>query len=105
MNPPNEMAASTARQMSGAGDVERRGRLALSLLASPADPVLGAALRPIPAAEILAAATGSDSCSGAVPTRFWTRRCSGPCAGGGRSSVRCPLWPGSPPGRSPGCGC
>ena len=54
------------RQMSGAGDVERRGRLALSLLASPADPVLGAALRTMPAAEILAAATGSDSCGGAV---------------------------------------
>jgi DNA processing protein len=45
--------------VSAAESEERRARVALSFLANPGDPVLGAALRVIPAAEILAAAAGS----------------------------------------------
>src|SRR5271165_4885759 len=47
--------------MSGAADTERRARLALSFLANPGDPVLGAALRTMSASEVLAATTGSDA--------------------------------------------
>jgi DNA processing protein len=47
--------------VSAAESEERRARVALSFLANPGDPVLGAALRVIPAAEILATATGSGS--------------------------------------------
>ena len=36
-------------------DTERRARLALSFLAAPGDPVLGAALRTMPASQVLAA--------------------------------------------------
>ena len=42
-------------------DSERRARVALSLLANPGDPVLGAALRTMTASELLAATTGSDA--------------------------------------------
>jgi DNA processing protein len=42
-------------------DADRRARVALSFLASPGDPVLGAALRTIPAAELLAVITGTRS--------------------------------------------
>lgn len=42
-------------------DDERRARAMLSFLAQPADPVLGAALRSSPGAEILAAITGADA--------------------------------------------
>jgi DNA processing protein len=42
-------------------DSERRARVALSFLASPGDPVVGAALRTMPASELLAATTGSDA--------------------------------------------
>jgi DNA processing protein len=41
-------------------DTERRARVALSFLANPGDPVLGAALRTMSATEVLAATTGSD---------------------------------------------
>jgi DNA processing protein len=42
-------------------DTERRARVALSFLASPGDPVLGAALRTMPASAVLAATTGADA--------------------------------------------
>jgi DNA processing protein len=42
-------------------DGERRARVALSFLAQPGDPVLGAALRTRTAAEVLALVTGADS--------------------------------------------
>jgi hypothetical protein len=42
-------------------DVERRARVALSVLAKPGDPVLGAALRARTAAEVLALVTGADA--------------------------------------------
>jgi DNA processing protein len=45
--------------MSGT-DVERRARVALSFLADPGDRVLGAALRSMTAAEVLAVTAGSD---------------------------------------------
>ena len=51
-------------------DTERRARLALSFLANPGDAVLGAALRTTPAADILAAATGTDARGEAVLTSF-----------------------------------
>jgi DNA processing protein len=41
-------------------DGERRARVALSFLAQPGDPVLGAALRSVPAADLLSAVTGAD---------------------------------------------
>lgn len=41
-------------------DGERRARVALSFLAQPGDPVLGAALRTIPAEDLLGAVTGAD---------------------------------------------
>ena len=41
-------------------DGERRARVALSFLAQPGDPVLGAALRSVPAEELLGAVTGTD---------------------------------------------
>ncbi len=44
-----------------APDGERRARLALSFLAKPGDPVLGAALRTRTAAEVLALVTGADA--------------------------------------------
>jgi DNA processing protein len=47
--------------VSAAGVEERRALVALSFLADPGDPVLGAALRSMPAAEVLAATTGTDS--------------------------------------------
>jgi DNA processing protein len=49
-----------------AADSERRARVALSFLADPGDPVLGAALRARTAAEVLAAVTGTDADGGAV---------------------------------------
>ena len=42
-------------------DTERRARVALSFLAAPGDPVLGAALRTMSASSVLAAITGSDA--------------------------------------------
>src|SRR5215471_15935307 len=42
-------------------DGERRARVALSFLAKPCDPVLGAALRARTAAEVLALVTGADA--------------------------------------------
>ncbi len=42
-------------------DTERRARVALSFLANPGDPVLGAALRAMTATEVLAATAGSDA--------------------------------------------
>ena len=42
-------------------DGERRARVALSFLAPPGDPVLGAALRATPASAVLAAVAGSDA--------------------------------------------
>lgn len=42
-------------------DGERRARVALSFLAQPGDPVMGAALRTRPAAELLALVTGADA--------------------------------------------
>ncbi len=42
-------------------DVERRARVALSFVASPGDPVLGAALRAMPASDLLAVITGAGS--------------------------------------------
>jgi hypothetical protein len=42
-------------------DSERRARVALSFLAQPGDPVLGAALRTRTAAELLALVTGADA--------------------------------------------
>ncbi len=42
-------------------DGERRARVALSFLAQPGDPVLGAALRTRTAAEVLALVTGADA--------------------------------------------
>ncbi len=41
-------------------DGERRARVALSFLAQPGDPVLGAALRSFPAEELLGGVTGTD---------------------------------------------
>jgi DNA processing protein len=41
-------------------DGERRARVALSFLAQPGDPVLGAALRSAPAEDLLSAVTGTD---------------------------------------------
>ncbi len=52
--------------MSLAAAGERRARVALSFLADPGDPVLGAALRTRTAADILAAITGADETGGAV---------------------------------------
>lgn len=46
--------------MRASGDSERRARLALSFLAQPGDPVLGAALRSFSADELLSAVTGTD---------------------------------------------
>jgi len=43
------------------GDSERRARVALSFLAAPGDPVLGAALRTRSASELLALVTGADA--------------------------------------------
>jgi DNA processing protein len=45
---------------------ERRARVALSFMADPGDPVLGAALRARTAAEVLAATTGADDAGDAV---------------------------------------
>ncbi len=45
--------------MTGEQDGERRARVALSFLAQPGDQVLGAALRLIPAADLLSAVTGT----------------------------------------------
>jgi DNA processing protein len=45
---------------------ERRARVALSFLADPGDPVLGAALRTRTAGHLLAATTGADSSGSAV---------------------------------------
>ncbi|MGO8960616.1 MAG: DNA-processing protein DprA [Streptosporangiaceae bacterium] len=45
---------------------ERRARVVLSFLASPGDPVLGAALRSTPASDLLAATTGAGSDGQAV---------------------------------------
>src|SRR5215469_15364330 len=42
-------------------DGERRARVALSFLAQPGDPVLGAVLRTRSAAELLALLTGADA--------------------------------------------
>jgi DNA processing protein len=42
-------------------DAERRARVALSFLANPGDPVLGAALRTMTASELLAAISGSGA--------------------------------------------
>ncbi len=42
-------------------DGERRPRVALSFLAQPGDPVLGAALRTMSASAVLAAVAGSDA--------------------------------------------
>jgi DNA processing protein len=42
-------------------DGERRARVALSFLAQPGDPVLGAALRTRSAGELLALVTGADA--------------------------------------------
>lgn len=47
-------------------DTERRARVTLSFLAAPGDPELGAALRKMPAAAVLAAVTGSDADGQAV---------------------------------------
>jgi DNA processing protein len=47
-------------------DAERRARVALSFLAQPGDPVLGAALRVRSATEILAAVSGADADGQAV---------------------------------------
>jgi DNA processing protein len=47
-------------------DGERRARVALSFLAKPGDPVLGAALRTRAAAELLALVTGADADGEAV---------------------------------------
>ena len=44
-----------------APDGERRARVALSFLARPGDPVLGAALRTRTASEVLAVVTGADA--------------------------------------------
>jgi DNA processing protein len=46
--------------MTGDEGSERRGRVTLSFLATPGDLALGAALRYMPAAEVLAAVTGTD---------------------------------------------
>jgi DNA processing protein len=46
--------------MTGDEDAERRARVALSFLAQPGDPVLGAALRTTTAADLLAAVSGVD---------------------------------------------
>lgn len=43
------------------GERERRARVALSLLANPGDPVLGAALRTMSASDVLGATVGSDA--------------------------------------------
>ena len=48
------------------GASERRARVTLSFLASPGDPVLGAALRSMSAAGLLAATTGADNDGQAV---------------------------------------
>jgi DNA processing protein len=47
-------------------DAERRARVALSFLANPGDPVIGATLRRMSASEVLAATTGSDVDGGAL---------------------------------------
>lgn len=47
--------------MTGPQESDRRARVALSFLATPGDLVLGAALRYMPAAEVLAAVTGTNS--------------------------------------------
>jgi hypothetical protein len=59
-------------------DGERRGRMALSFLAKPGDPVLGAALRTRTAAELLALVTGADADGEALLARPKTARCTGP---------------------------
>jgi DNA processing protein len=84
-------------------DGERRARVALSFLAKPGDPVLGAALRRRTASELLALVP--------VPTltarRYWlakprTSRCIGPCSAGGTASARSRTPYGWPPGRTGG---
>lgn len=74
--------------MNAGEDAERRARVALSFLADPGDPVLGAALRSRTAAEILALTAGADPAGdlwlSADPeadalsraTRKWRRRLS-----------------------------
>jgi DNA processing protein len=52
--------------VSAAAADERRARVALSFLADPGDPALGAALRTMTAAELLAATTGTDDAGAAV---------------------------------------
>lgn len=47
--------------LSTADSSERRARVLLSFLAQPGDAVLGAALRTMPATEVLAMTTGSDA--------------------------------------------
>jgi len=58
------VSAGIGRLDAGAGQrdagAERRARVALSFLASPGDPVLGAALRSRAAADLLAGVTGAD---------------------------------------------
>jgi DNA processing protein len=51
----------TANTASAADSAERRATVMLSFLAQPGDPVLGAALRTMPATQVLAATTGSDA--------------------------------------------
>jgi len=49
-------------------DDERRARVAMSFLAQPGDPVLGAALRSFSAGELLSAVTGTDEAAVLVLT-------------------------------------
>ena len=87
-------------------DGERRARVALSFLAKPGDPVLGAALRRRAAAELLALVTGADA-DGKVVLACEYR---GSSAEQGRPTLAGPARrdPGhrqaGPPGMTAGCG-
>jgi hypothetical protein len=59
--PLQEGRVQAHRCWRGPADSERRARVALSFLAKPGDPVLGAALRTRTPAELLALVTGADA--------------------------------------------
>lgn len=61
--PISGLAARSSRVVTGGGHDEclRRAQVALSFLAKPGDPELGAALRTRAASELLALATGTDA--------------------------------------------
>ena len=62
MNGPAEWRPRwTGTAVTPGQDGERRARMALSFLANPGEPIQGAALRAMPAADVLAAVTGTDA--------------------------------------------